>query len=308
MMGELLNTILLMQKYIIALIIITTAFLWYSIKSKDKILLSTNIFLVSLVFTTSFPFIIEAISFIPRSIGLILKVTLIFLASGALFVSSFLTYKSRHEERIGVLKDILNKKQDDPLKLEFVREVIQPELKLLNKQKYLIEKEKKAVEKNIEFYKQKSEEISLGKIDLKNEWKNIKKENSLLTKEQDKLDELKDKLELESKKIEKLRLKTEKESGEIKEKKKGFLNYEDELNKEKAKLKLDFSDLEKEKKELSRFKQKLDEENENILLKQREILELNKKLKSAESENLNLRKKISTLQAVIKKNNFQEEQ
>ena len=41
-MGELLNTILLMQKYIIALIIITTAFLWYSIKSKDKILLSTN--------------------------------------------------------------------------------------------------------------------------------------------------------------------------------------------------------------------------------------------------------------------------
>src|SRR3989344_4815567 len=288
MMGELLNTILLMQKYIIALIIITTAFLWYSIKSKDKILLSTNIFLVSLVFTTSFPFIIEAISFIPRSIGLILKVTLIFLASGALFVSSFLTYKSRHEERIGVLKDILNKKQDDPLKLEFVREVIQPELKLLNKQKYLIEKEKKAVEKNIEFYKQKSEEISLGKIDLKNEWKNIKKENSLLTKEQDKLDELKDKLELE--------------------RKKGFLNYEDELNKEKAKLKLDFSDLEKEKKELSRFKQKLDEENENILLKQREILELNKKLKSAESENLNLRKKISTLQAVIKKNNLQEEQ
>ena len=45
-----------------------------------------------------------------------------------------------------------------------------------------------------------------------------------------------------------------------------------------------------------------------ILLKQREILELNKKLKSAESENLNLRKKISTLQAVIKKNNLQEEQ
>ena len=66
--------------------------------------------------------------------------------------------------------------------------------------------------------------------------------------------------------------------------------------------------MEKEKKELSRFKQKLDEENENILLKQREILELNKKLKSAESENLNLRKKISTLQAVIKKNNLQEEQ
>src|SRR3989344_2765363 len=106
-MGELLNTLLFMQKYLVVIIIIATAFLWYSIKSKEKILLSTNVFLISLIFTTSFPFIIETISFIPKNIGLILKVILIFLSSGVLFVSSYLTYKSKYEERIGILKDIL---------------------------------------------------------------------------------------------------------------------------------------------------------------------------------------------------------
>ena len=176
-MGELINLIIEFQRYFAVLLFAATAFLWYSIRGRDRIFYSTNTYIPSLIFGMSFPFFVKAINFIPGWLNLGIRSVLFFVLSALLFVFSLISYKEKREERVGYLREIIDKKKDLPLKLEFVREIINPELKLIQKEKRSLEKAKgnlKAEEQEIEKKRgnvdKRKKEQELETLDLKKEF------------------------------------------------------------------------------------------------------------------------------------------
>ena len=133
-MGELINTLIVFQKYLVVILLTIMAFYWYSLKSSNKINYAINSLIVSLIFAMGFPFLIDVIDFIPQSLNYLIKGVLFLVLNIALFVSVYISYNENRKERTGYLKEIIDKKKDVPLKLEFVRELINPELKVMKKE------------------------------------------------------------------------------------------------------------------------------------------------------------------------------
>ena len=291
-MSELITQLLTAQRYLVALLFIIIAIIWYRLKRAGIESLFKSTTAINLTLLLGLPFIISLLPNIPSQISNMIEVSGVFILALILFIFSLRDFHTIDTTRKKQLMELLEKPKH-PVALEFARKIVEPEIKLLKKErKNLLQYEKDIQEKirkreqeldtKIKGQSAKEGKFNLSKIEIEEESKILKEQKKLLEKEKKELENLKDQSEdaKEEIQVEKSRFEKQRE----KDKK-----FRKKLHEEKLHLDLERRKIESGRETYAR-KEKIIEQID----KRNEIL--NKKLQEIKEKEQEHEKKLKALE------------
>ncbi len=129
-----LETLVPIQRYVTVLILLVASFIWLFLRKKKgeeglgklKINRAYTILVLLLL-----PYLVATFSYFSEEIASIGKSFLSFLIFFAMFIVLFKLHRKASEERIKDLRDLLKESRKNPIRYEFARKIVAPELKIL---------------------------------------------------------------------------------------------------------------------------------------------------------------------------------
>tara|TARA_Y100000310_G_C20656756_1_gene802370 strand:+ start:399 stop:1808 length:1410 start_codon:yes stop_codon:yes gene_type:complete len=171
-----LETFFLIEKYLTVVLIVVASFLWLAFR-KQKGEENLAVFKIHRVYTIMviicIPFIVSVMAFIPENISVVTEKMLIILVFLSLFVVLLKLYKRNSAERMKYLRELLDSAKKNPIRYEFARKVVGPEMKklafekekILRKENHVKVEEKKLKRLGIELSK-KNDKLKFMKREL----------------------------------------------------------------------------------------------------------------------------------------------
>ena len=137
-----LSDFILIQQYITILLLVAAAVFWHRLRQETDLsqLRAHRVYSMTLLLTL--PFLINVMTFIPDPIAALLNHILFLLIFVVLAVRSMKSYRSAFAERKEALRELYEDAGKHPIRLEFARHIVEPEMK-----KTFALKEKLALEK-----------------------------------------------------------------------------------------------------------------------------------------------------------------
>jgi len=129
-----LSLIITAQRYVVAILFLVVAIYWGRLKGIGLGSLFKNVLVVNLILFLGLPFIISVVPLIPKDVGLLIEVLGVFVLALVLFVVTFKDFKFTDTKRKKQLTELIEKPRH-PIALEFARKIVEPEIKLVNRER-----------------------------------------------------------------------------------------------------------------------------------------------------------------------------
>jgi chromosome segregation ATPase len=137
-----LSDYLILQHYLTVILLIIAAVLWYKLKQSADISQLRGSRMYSTALLLTLPFLISVITFIPDQIEVMLKQLLLLLIFILLAVAGIRSYREAFKERKDLLRELYEGAEKHPIRLEFAKHIVEPEIhKIMDvKEKHLLER------------------------------------------------------------------------------------------------------------------------------------------------------------------------
>jgi len=235
------------QEWLTFIILLVAAIIWYKIRKERDVTVIRSYRIFNVILLLALPFLLAVIKFIPADVNRILQSTLFFLIFFALFIIVVRENKRMHKERTKDMEELLSESQKHPIRYEFARRIVLPEIQKLRKKEEEMKKQEIV-------YNNKIKEIEKREAKIKEEIEMLKKEREAVKQEEQRKSALQKENETKEREIKK----KEEETNRVLEK---IKNQESELKSVQEKLAQKEKDLEKKYElTLSKLRSKKNEE------------------------------------------------
>ena len=204
-----LANLIIVQKYVVVSLFFVSSLLCYRIQNKGISDLFVNWRIILIIIMFGLPFFFGIAHFVPQEYTEVLQAGLKFVLSFTFLVLVSKGYSSTKDGRRAELRELI-RKPENPLKAEFVREFVQPEIKMIKKKAKKLKKLEKSVDKKqqdldskIKLFYDKDNELKDKLKLIDDEKKELKAKYKEVMSKQNNLEDLNDNLELKKNKIEK---------------------------------------------------------------------------------------------------------
>ena len=116
------------QEWLTVIILLTAAVIWYKTRKECDVTLIKSYRIFNVILLLALPFLLRIIKFIPEDINRVLQAMLFFLIFFALFIIAVRESKRMQRERTKDLRELLVESEKHPIRYEFARRVVVPEL------------------------------------------------------------------------------------------------------------------------------------------------------------------------------------
>ncbi len=148
------ETFLTLQHYLTIILLIVAGVFWARLQEHPGLSMLKSQKLYTILLLLTLPFLVRAMTFIPERISLLLQNLLFALIFIILCIASIKLYRMHLTQRKKVLRELLDKAATHPIRLEFARHIIRPELqKLTEKEDEFRKKERSVLLKEADFAK-----------------------------------------------------------------------------------------------------------------------------------------------------------
>ena len=187
------------QEWLTVIILLIAAVIWYKIRKERDVTGIRSYRIFNVILLLALPFVLRVIKFIPADINRVLQATLFFLIFFALFIIAVRENKRMHKERVKDLRELLTESQKHPIRYEFARRIVLPELQKckakqeeIKKQEAMLAIKTKEVEKREGKIKEDTEMLKKEREAVKQEEQRklqLQKENEVKEREMNKKEE-----------------------------------------------------------------------------------------------------------------------
>ncbi len=129
------------QEWLTVIILLIAAVIWYKTRKERDVTVIRSYRIFNVILLLALPFLLRVIKFIPADINRILQATLFFLIFFALFIIAVREHKRMQRERTKDMQELLSESQKHPIRYEFARRIVVPEIQKLRKKEEEMKKQ-----------------------------------------------------------------------------------------------------------------------------------------------------------------------
>ena len=173
MASEIFTTI---QEWLTVIMLLIAAVIWYKVRKERDVTGIRSYRIFNVILLLALPFLLRVIKFIPADINHVLQATLFFLIFFALFIIVVRENKRMQRERVKDMRELLTESQKHPIRYEFARRIVLPELQKYKAKQEEVKKQEAALAVKIKEVEKRESKIKEDTEMLKNEREAVKQE------------------------------------------------------------------------------------------------------------------------------------